>query len=282
MSELVQMRQRIKAIETIQKITHAMRLIAMSAHSRLKRTETGLKKYINSIDILFSTIYKLYPDWHNPIMNPKNNHTKILVILVGSQKGLCGTFNTNLFAYFTQQMARHAESTFDSIAIGKKAIDFLARNHTHIHVIKHYNNFNTHTIFPIAHTITELITNAPIPYSSVIVFSNELKSFFIQKPIRTNLIPLVTAVTEVSPPVEGYVWEHEPQLVLDTLAYQYLEAHIQHLLFNSLYAEQAARFLSMDMATRNAVSLLDNSKLMYNKLRQAKITNELTELTGSL
>ena len=282
MSELVQMRQRIKAIETIQKITHAMRLIAMSAHSRLKRKETVLTHYIDTVNILFSKVSRLQQDWHNPIMNPKNNHTKILVILVGSQKGLCGTFNTNLFAYFTQQMARHAESTFDSITIGKKAIDFLNRNHPHVQVINEHNNFNTRTIFAIAQSIADLITHASTPYSSVIMFSNELKSFFIQKPARTNLIPLITSSSNVAAPAEGYIWEHEPQLVLDTLAHHYLEAHIQHLLFNSLYAEQAARFLSMDNATRNAISLLDNSKMMYNKLRQEKITKELTELTGSM
>jgi len=282
MSELVQMRQRIKAIETIQKITHAMRLIAMSAHSRLKRKETDLKRYIDTINILFSKVYRLQQDWQNPIMKPKNNHTKILVILVGSQKGLCGTFNTNLFTYFTQQMARHAESTFDSIAIGKKAIDFLNRNHTHIQVINEYNNFSTRTIFSISQAIADLIIHAPTPYSSVIMFSNDLKSFFIQKPIRTTLIPLATAPSQVLAPTEGYLWEHEPTVVLDTLAHHYLEAHIQHLLFTSLYAEQAARFLSMDNATRNAVSLLENSKILYNKLRQAKITKELTELTGSL
>jgi F-type H+-transporting ATPase subunit gamma len=282
MSELVQMRQRIKAIETIQKITHAMRLIAMSAHSRLKRKEADLKHYIDTINILFSKVYKLQQDWHNPIMKPKSNHTKILVILVGSQKGLCGTFNTNLFTYFTQQMARHAESTFDSIAIGKKAIDFLNRNHTHIQVISAYNNFSIRTIFTISQTIADLIIHAPTPYSSVIMFSNDLKSFFIQKPIRTNLIPLVAATSDVLAPTEGYLWEQEPTVVLDTLAHHYLEAHIQHLLFTSLYAEQAARFLSMDNATRNAVSLLENSKILYNKLRQAKITKELTELTGSL
>jgi|SRR5579863_3063121 len=282
MSELVQMRQRIKAIETIQKITHAMRLIAMSAHSRLKRKETGFTHYIQTLNLLFSRMYTQQPDWHNSVMNPKNNHGKILVILVGSQKGLCGTFNTSLFAHFTHQMARHAESTFDSIAIGKKAIDFLNRNHPHMQVIHTYSNFNIRTIFTIAQTIADLITHAPTPYSSVIMFSNELKSFFIQKPIRTVLIPLATTSSEVQAPVEGYIWEHEPHLVLDTLAHHYLEAHIQHLLFNSLYAEQAARFLSMDNATRNAVSLLENSKMMYNKLRQAKITKELTELTGSL
>lgn len=77
------------------------------------------------------------------------------------------------------------------------------------------------------------------------------------------------------------MWEHTPHEVLDILALQALEVTIQHLLFESLLAEQAARFISMDSSTRNAEKILEETILWYNKLRQAKITRELTELTGS-
>jgi len=83
-------------------------------------------------------------------------------------------------------------------------------------------------------------------------------------------------------PHEGYYWEQEPAEVLNSLVITYLEARIEQLLFQSLLAEHAARFVSMDSSTRNAKNLLDATKLQYNKLRQAKITKELTELTGSL
>jgi F-type H+-transporting ATPase subunit gamma len=82
-------------------------------------------------------------------------------------------------------------------------------------------------------------------------------------------------------PGEQYTWEQNPSDILDDLALQYLTATMYRLLFQSLLAEQAARFISMDNATRNAKQLLEDTQLQYNKLRQAKITRELTELSAS-
>jgi F0F1-type ATP synthase gamma subunit len=87
MSQLVQMRQRIKAIETIKKITYAMRLISMSAHSRLKRKQDTIIRYIDTIEQLFGKIYKTDTSWNSPIINPTQTAlNKQLIILVGSQK----------------------------------------------------------------------------------------------------------------------------------------------------------------------------------------------------
>jgi F-type H+-transporting ATPase subunit gamma len=282
MSELVQIRQRIKAIETIQKITHAMRLIAMSAHSRLKKREVGLSEYIESLNALFYKVYSLNPGWNNSRIQPLLTHTKMLVILVGSQKGLCGNFNTQLFAYFTQYMARHPESTFDITIIGKKTADIFKHQYPLLHIKAEYTIFNPHTIFSLAQEISDSIIHAHEPYTSVLLFSNELKGFFVQRPQTSQLIPFMPLSTQTHADIkEGYLYQQPPLELLDTLAYQCLESRIQYLLFMSLHAEQAARFLSMDGATRNALTLLETNKLLYNKLRQAKITKELTELTAS-
>ena len=121
------------------------------------------------------------------------------------------------------------------------------------------------------------------PYTSVTIISNTFKNFFTQKVTMTQLIPFnpahLTAAT--MPPTEGYIWDETPDTILNTLAVQYIEAQFQHLIFQSLLSEHAARFISMDNSTRNANSLLTSTKLEYNKVRQAKITTEITELTGN-
>ena len=110
-----------------------------------------------------------------------------------------------------------------------------------------------------------------------------LKTFFVQKATITQLIPFdsasITANTEQS--TEEYLWDETPNDILDKLAVQYIEAQFQHLIFQSLLSEHAARFISMDNSTRNANNLLAATKLEYNKVRQAKITTEITELTGN-
>lgn len=285
MAQLIQMRQRIKAIETIKKITHAMRLISMSNHSRLKGKEYPLNTYTHSINDLFFTIKAQTSIWEHPILYPKTSlHPKTLVILIGSQKGLCGNFNTALFKQFESHMALIKPKNPHFIAIGKKAVDY-ARDHLVKKqglLIAHYPDFSTSSLFALSKTLTEEIMIAGKEYTDVLIASNKPKTFFIQKPNITQLIPFINLeATSSKQPFLDYEWEQNPHAILDILAAQCIEATIQNLLFQSLLSEQAARFLSMDSSTRNAESLLEITELQYNKLRQAKITKELTELTGS-
>lgn len=120
-------------------------------------------------------------------------------------------------------------------------------------------------------------------FTPVMVFSNRLKTFFIQKPHEQVLIPFSPLAnnTQTNSTAE-YYWEQNPKELLDQLAYQTIEAQLYYLIFESLLAEHAARFISMDNATRNAQTLLEDNLLQYNKLRQAKITKELTELVSSM
>jgi F-type H+-transporting ATPase subunit gamma len=278
MAELIQLRQRIKAIETIKKITHAMRLIAMSSHSRLKNKQEPFTVYINNLKILFGRIQQAAPHWINPIMHPDvQENTRSLVILIGSQKGLCGNFNTTLFHQFVKNTAQRT----DVIVIGKKAIDFISTRH-YGPIIAVYEKCSLQNLFAIAQSIMQEITQAQPIYTSVILHSNILQNFFTQKPHMTKIIPFVMPSSEENnTQVQEYLWEQSATTILDSLLQQYLETEIQYCLFQSLLAEQAARFISMDSSTRNAESLLDVSKLEYNKLRQAKITKELTELVSS-
>jgi len=136
----------------------------------------------------------------------------------------------------------------------------------------------------VSNSIVDSIINAKKPYSSVKILSNELKTFFIQIPRLTELIPIEDSTDqdeEQKPDKstnDGYIWYQEVEDLLDKIAPQYIASNINTLLVESLLAEQAARFLSMDTATRNAKNLLEETTLQYNKLRQAKITKELTEL----
>jgi F-type H+-transporting ATPase subunit gamma len=280
MAQLIQLRARIKAVETIKKITHAMRLIAMSSHSRLRVKEEPFATYLNALSALASMVRYNAPDWKHthlmPVHTATNQH---LVILVGSQRGLCGNFNSALFHFFEATV--NTEHTM-IIGVGKKAVGYLI-SHGRFPIAAIYPDLSMAAIPAIAQQLMQHILAAPQPFTTVSVVSNQLKTFFIQKPQITQLIPFAyknNPSIELS--LQDYLWEEEPKEVLEYVIVQMLEAHIQHLLFQSLLAEQAARFISMDSATRNAQGILDTIKLSYNKLRQAKITKELTELSSTL
>lgn len=279
MSKLIQLRQRSKAIETIQKVTHAMRLISMSTHAHLQQRQTTINNYVHELDKVFYQLMAHAPEWHNPIVHGPHEYRKAIVIVIGSQKGLCGSFNTQLFNLFTQRAHEQAGEQFELIAIGQRVIDFM-REHK-INVKHSYAKFTFQRLESIAREVAHTIIHSKPQYTSVGIFSNLFKTFFVHRPHITTMVPLeIPKNIEISS-IDAFTWNQSPAELLDLLIPQYLESKLQYLLFHSLIAEHAAHFISMDSATRNAKELLELNTLEYNKLRQTKITKELAELSGS-
>jgi F-type H+-transporting ATPase subunit gamma len=271
------MRQRIKAIQTIKKITHAMRLISMSTHSRMKNQEAPLDLYKKTINRLFLEARNICPIYKNPILEPGlplNEHA--LIILIGSQKGLCGSFNSTLFQLFNTKVPDKTNYTF--ITIGKRATNYIQKN-SFGRLTAFYNTFSLHNALTIADSLLQEITQSKHPYSSVTIYSNSAPSFFLQKPLIHQIIP-THHKSEKKLPLDVPEWEQPSQDILAFLANQYILSQIQYHLFQSLLAEHSARFISMDSSTRNAENLLEQMQRDYNKLRQTKITRELTELSS--
>lgn len=282
MSKLIQMRNRIQTIETIRKVTDVMRIVSMSAHSRLKTKQEPLHEYLNTLKKLLAKVQLATPSWHHERLMPTTENTKPLIVVIGSQKGLCGGFNTQLSKFLNEYLAHNPSAHYHFTAIGKKPIDYLINNYPD-KLICSFPVLTARNFLTIAQELTDLIMLATPAYTSVTIISNVFKNFFTQKVTVTHLIPFKAALisTTTIPPTEGYIWDETPNDILNVLAVQYIEAQFQHLIFQSLLSEHAARFISMDNSTRNANSLLNTTKLEYNKVRQAKITTEITELTGN-
>lgn len=277
MPQLIQMTQRIGAVGTIKKITHAMRLVAMSSHTRLAAKEPLLSHYKNEIKALFGALIVDSPNIQQQLFTLSPTANRTLMVLVGSQKGLCGTFNVGLFKFFEAQR-EHINEPVDIIVVGKKAQEYLRKKN--IEPIEVFNNLAASTLPTITELLTSQLINKAHNYSHVLFLSNQPRTFFAQKAVKTQLLPLeypqqTTALSE------DYIWEESRDTILQTLARLYVHVSVQSVLFSSLVAEQAARFQSMDTATRNAQDLLEIMRRDYNKMRQAKITKELLELAGS-
>lgn len=266
MANLIYLRQRIKVVDTIKKTTNAMRLISMSLHSRLRHKKQYLETYKNEL-------FKLLP-----LLNAQQDliqSSEKLIILIGSQKGLCGTFNTALFNFFKNNYIPDPNTKI--IVIGKQLADLCVINKIIPNIL--YSEFNASNFIDITNAIASLILNNN--YSSVTLFSNLPKSFFLQIQAATEVWPLTVPLAD-NQETPDYLYEQSSEALSEYLKTLFVKVHIQELLFSSLLAEQSARFLSMDNSTRNAENLLQTMKLQYNKRRQADITRELTDLTGSL
>lgn len=278
MAQLIQMRQRIKTVETIKKITHAMRLIAMAAHGHLKNQRGALERYQHNLAQVFGDVRAKMSEWQPVFFDTSGATARKLIILIGSQKGLCGNFNSVIFDFFSKEIPYIDGSTL-IIAVGKNAAEFLEKKYQ-IQPALFISSITITTCFSAAQKIVAFMLHHG-PFAAAQVASNFPKSFFLQYPQLVDLASLLAQPLQVADEQAEYIFEEPPRQVLDQVANMYITAVIQMLLLESLLAEQAARFISMDNSTRNAENLLETTRLSYNKLRQAKITSELIELSTS-
>ena len=273
MEQLIVMKRRIEAVETIKKVTHAMRLIAMSSHSRFNDKRVALTKYKQAFQELWGSVQSILPPPEERVLT----HDQ-LIILIGSEKGLCGTFNTSLFKYFHKQDPSLSDGSH-IIGIGARAVKYLQQKK--IPQVASYEPLKADQFVTIAQAVTDHILYSPFVYRSVTVYSNKQKTFFVQRPQKAVVYPLPDPEITHKEPLE-YLFEQSPDLLRARLSSLYLSITLQELLFESLLSEHAARFISMDASTRNADNLLSTLKTNYNKIRQATITRELTELSATL
>jgi F-type H+-transporting ATPase subunit gamma len=283
-SQLTPLKRKIKSIQTTQKITHAVRLISMSFYSKLEKQNVFLQEYKNSISDIFTQLVASFPEWKNSILFPEDiMDSRPLFVIVSSSKGLCGSFNSNLFRYFERAffVEKHQKATF--ITIGQKATNFIKEKNTG-DILQSYEELTSSNFDSIAAKLVSLITDSAGNYSSVSFFSNYLKNFFVQRPQKTTLVPVgLEKVKNNNDVFDGdLIWEQTSEVVLDYLALEYLKSSTLNVLFQSMISENAARFLAMDSSTTNAEKILEKLTLQFNKTRQALITKEVAELSANL
>lgn len=262
MSQLIQMQRRIKAIATTKKITQAMRLISISLHTRLKKSEDSLQKYKSKMaEIPNLDFISQYLD-----INAEKN----LYIIIGSQKGLCGTFNNQIIGHFNKLNINTQNN--DIILVGKQIVTSI-KDHN---VILKINNFSSQNLESVLEELLEAIAQKA-PLKSIKLIYNKSKSFFYQLPQQV----LIENNSNKKNDDSIWWWPEDKQSLIDKYSQIYFKLLLRNALLESLVAEQAARFRSMDNATTNAKKLLEEMKIKFNKTRQAKITKEITELSSN-
>lgn len=269
MTQLIKLRQRIKLIGSIQKVTEAMRLVSMSVHSRLNSQIIYLKNYQTELNQLLAAT-------HNLGQTSSFDHHQRLIILVGSQKGLCGTFNKEVLDKFLKE-ASSTEST-KLIVIGKKLIDLIQPRYQ---IQYSFPKFTPTSLKKMVEEIFKYITAPDQANMTVTCFSNQSRTFFTH---NTKISP-IRPLSKINPSKENYAtdpytWEQPAVKLSQLLIENQIRFNLYCILLDSLIAEYAARFRAMDNAARNAGSLLEVAERQFAKARQAKITRELIELSA--
>lgn len=259
-----------------------MRLTSMSTHARLNKNKDRIEAYRQELERILGIARGDCCSSHEqtPSATIPNTPGKNLIVIVGSQKGLCGAFNTRLFRYFEQEYRPKENNSI--IAIGKKMVENIEGKH---HLLYSFNLFNQTNFFAVTDELCQHILG-PEGYKNVIIYSSYPQSFFIQRPIETTIavprpsIHLSENICDNT--ASGYQYDQSIATIIKELDQLYMRVHVEEVLFESLIAEHAARFISMDSSTNNADKILAEMRRDYNKLRQASITRELMDLMSGL
>lgn len=286
MATLSHLKQKIKSIGTTKKITHAVRLTSMSLYTQMEKKSDTLQQHTKIVRDLFNTLVVSADDWKSPLLFPEDLFDRRpLFVVVASARGLCGSLNSNLFRNINSALCIDEQQAPCWIAIGQKAIKFV-REKNNGSILCSYNELTTHNLATIADDVLQQILNASPLFTSVTIFHTTLKSVFIQKPAKSVIIPfshseLDNKEVKNEAASHAVIWEQPREEIIAHLTTLYMRSIVINYLFQSLLAEHASRFVAMDAASSNADNMLDDLTLHYNKMRQAAITKEVSELSAS-
>jgi F-type H+-transporting ATPase subunit gamma len=278
-----EIRGKIKSVENTKKITKAMEMVAASKMRKAQEKMRAARPYSENIRSIVTHLAQANPEYKHPFMIKHDNSKKVAMIVVTTDKGLCGGLNTNMLRLATQKMREleTAGKKIEAVAIGNKGLGFLNRigvkvvsQATQLGDTPHLENL----IGPVKVVLDAyddgLLDAVYLCYTR---FINTMK----QEPVVEQLLPLTADRME---PVNSHSWDYlyEPdaQTVIDELMVRYAEALIYQSVAENMASEQSARMVAMKAATDNAGNVIGELKLIYNKTRQAAITKELSEIVA--
>ena len=279
MANLKNIRSQIKSVTSIQKVTKAMKMVAAA---KLRKSQENMEKARPYSERLKNLIADLINDVDRslmPLLEKHSDNNKIGFVIVTGDRGLAGSFNTNIIKKAENEIAKIGKENAKLFCIGKKGYEhFSKRNYS---IINHYKDFwmnlDYHQAINIGNDIVSSYINKQI--DSVEVIYNYFKNVGSQKLIHENLLPLDFEKTDKTQNTD-IIFEPSKIEIVKELVPKYFNTQIWQYLLESFASEQAARMLAMENATENAKDMINDLNLEFNKARQTAITTEMLEIVG--
>ena len=277
-----EIRTKIKSVENTRKITKAMEMLAASKMRKAQERMLKARPYGEKIRRVAAHLSHALSEYKHPFLEKRDQVKKVGIILVTSDKGLCGGLNTNVLRQLVNKMREldGQKVNVQVTAIGSKGFAFLQRNGAEIASQAVGLGDNPHIdslIGPVKVQIDAYnageIDELHIAYTR---FVNTMR----QEPVVEQLLPLAGDTVGSESSRWDYVYEPDAKSVIDDLLVRYLEALVYQSVAENIASEQSARMVAMKAASDNAKNVIEELKLVYNKTRQAAITKELSEIVS--
>lgn len=275
-----EIRSKIKSVENTRKITRAMEMVAAAKMRKAQERMRAARPYAEKIRSVAAHLSRANPEYKHPFLVKRDSIKKVGVIVITSDKGLCGGLNTNLLRLAVNRMkAWEAEGKAIAVcAIGNKGFGFMNRigaevksNLTGLGDVPHLENLIGAVKVMLDAYVAGEIDSIHISYNH---FVNTMK----QEPCMEQLLPLSGEQLGTAEGSWDYIYEPDAKLVIDELLLRYIESLVYQGVVENMASEQSSRMVAMKAASDNAKSVIADLKLVYNKARQAAITREISEI----
>jgi F-type H+-transporting ATPase subunit gamma len=280
-----QVRRRISVAQNISKITKAMEMVAASKMKKAQDQALSARPYSQALYDSITTISKASKMDSHPLLSTHETGVPIMLV-IGTDKGLCGALNANLAKELNQWKKKHRDG--EVIAVGKKAV--LATRSLGMTVHAQFTDLPEHISFQDIIPVVSLVLQNFIEqkFRSVDVLYTDFINTLSQQPKQATLLPLskifkpdVVEEKKEEVQTKEYVFEPGPREILGHLLPFYLENTLFHSFLEAKASEHSARMVAMKNASENAVELMDELKLIYNKTRQQNVTSELLDIVSA-
>jgi F-type H+-transporting ATPase subunit gamma len=279
MPSTIDIRRRIRSVKNTQQITKAMKMVAAAKLRRAQERMFAARPYAAGLREVLASIAARVDMARHPLLEPREDEKKILLIIVTADKGLAGAFNTNVIRAASNAIAERGWQQIELLPLGRKGNDFFKRRSTPLrkHASPLMQAFSLETAREISTSIIQDYINGDI--DAVYVVYNEFKSVMAQNVRLERLLPIERPAEELATSID-YIYEPGPEQILSELLPKHIEFQLYRVLLESTAAEQGARMTAMESATKNASEMISSLTLSYNRIRQAAITKEIIEIVS--
>ena len=279
--QLIDLRRRVRSVKNIQQITRAMKFISASRLRKAQERIFSARPYANRmLAVLNSLAARVDPSSHPLLV--RRDEQRIMLVVITSDKGLCGSFNSNIIKGATAHIRSEAANKELSLAlVGRKGDEWFKNRpwpvqHRYVNIMAKVDPVYAQEL---AQSLIDHYVNSEL--DSVHVVYNEFKSVNQQQLLIEPLLPI--RKLEIESGEDGlleYIFEQPPEQILGSILPRHVETQLFRAMLESEAAEHAARMTAMDAATRNAKEMIDSLTLKMNRIRQASITTELIEVVS--
>ena len=279
MANLKEIRNRISSIGSTMQITSAMKMVSAAKLKKAQDAITAMRPYSSKLTELLQNLSATLDSDAGGAYSKQREVSKVLLVVITSNRGLCGGFNSSVIKETTQNIAaNYQEVDVDLLTIGKKGNDILSKSYPVIDARNDvFDNLTFDYVAEVAEKIMKLYSDGT--YDKIEIIYNRFKNAATQIPQVEQFLPIK--------PVEGdananadYIFEPSKEKIVLELIPKSLKTQLYKAVRDSFAAEHGARMTAMHKATDNATELRDELLLTYNKARQAAITNEILEIVG--